>query len=86
MICANVAFWALFGAHLITMATFGYTKSRIRGRKKARHEWRTQGPHGTNADGPTCMGWSGRPDLNWRPLRPERSALAKLSYAPKQHR
>lgn len=28
------------------------------------------------------LGWSGRPDLNWRPLRPERSALAKLSHAP----
>ena len=25
---------------------------------------------------------SGREDLNFRPLRPERSALAKLSYAP----
>ena len=25
---------------------------------------------------------SGRQDLNLRPLRPERSALAKLSYAP----
>ena len=25
---------------------------------------------------------SGREDLNLRPLRPERSALAKLSYAP----
>src|SRR5690606_5311327 len=30
------------------------------------------------------LGWSGRPDLNWRPLRPERSALTKLSYAPIQ--
>ena len=27
-------------------------------------------------------GKSGRLDLNQRPLRPERSALAKLSYAP----
>ena len=26
---------------------------------------------------------SGRQDLNLRPLRPERSALAKLSYSPK---
>ncbi len=26
---------------------------------------------------------SGRHDLNMRPLRPERSALARLSYAPK---
>jgi hypothetical protein len=26
--------------------------------------------------------WSGREDLNLRPLRPERSALAKLSHAP----
>jgi hypothetical protein len=26
--------------------------------------------------------WSGRQDLNLRPLRPERNALAKLSYAP----
>ena len=25
---------------------------------------------------------SGRQDLNLRPLRPERSALAKLSYSP----
>ena len=29
---------------------------------------------------------SGRKDLNLRPLRPERSALAKLSYAPIQAR
>ena len=31
---------------------------------------------------------SGRQDLNLRPLRPERSALAKLSYSPitKSHR
>jgi hypothetical protein len=28
------------------------------------------------------QGWSGRQDLNLRPLRPERNALAKLSYAP----
>ena len=27
--------------------------------------------------------WSGREDLNLRPLRPERNALAKLSYAPR---
>lgn len=27
--------------------------------------------------------WSGRQDLNLRPLRPERNALAKLSYAPR---
>ena len=27
-------------------------------------------------------GESGREDLNLRPLRPERSALAKLSYSP----
>ena len=26
--------------------------------------------------------WSGREDLNLRPLRPERSALARLSHAP----
>ncbi len=31
-----------------------------------------------------CQGeqWSGRQDSNLRPLRPERNALAKLSYAP----
>ncbi len=28
---------------------------------------------------------SGRQDLNLRPLRPERSALAKLSYSPKSY-
>ena len=28
---------------------------------------------------------SGRQDLNLRPLRPERSALAKLSYSPKNY-
>jgi len=26
--------------------------------------------------------WSGRPDLNRRPQRPERCALAKLRYSP----
>ena len=30
--------------------------------------------------------WSGRQDLNLRPLRPERNALAKLSYAPGDYR
>ena len=29
---------------------------------------------------------SGRQDLNLRPLRPERSALAKLSYSPRGKR
>ena len=29
--------------------------------------------------------WSGRPDLNRRPLGPEPSALAKLSHAPTRH-
>src|SRR3989304_7041678 len=35
-----------------------------------------------------CIGLykSGREDLNLRPLRPERSALAKLSYSPKRER
>jgi hypothetical protein len=26
--------------------------------------------------------WSGRPDSNWRPPRPERGALTRLRYAP----
>ena len=30
------------------------------------------------------LGKSGRHDLNMRPLRPERSALARLSYAPRE--
>ena len=28
------------------------------------------------------VNWSDRQDLNLRPLRPERSALARLSYGP----
>ena len=34
----------------------------------------------------TCYDLSGRQDLNLRPLRPERSALAKLSYSPVKKR
>jgi hypothetical protein len=34
------------------------------------------------AEGLIAMEKSGRLDLNQRPLRPERSALARLSYAP----
>ena len=33
-------------------------------------------------ENPAPEGKSGRHDLNVRPLRPERSALARLSYAP----
>jgi hypothetical protein len=49
-------------------------------------ERRTHNPLvvGSNPTGPTNFGekWSGRRDLNPRPLGPEPSALAKLRYVP----
>jgi hypothetical protein len=51
------------------------------GQESPRHLlWRSQAPQ--NPEALTWFSWSGCPDLNRGPLRPERSALTKLRHSP----
>ncbi len=44
--------------------------------------WDWNSPYALLAERALCLGWSGRPDSNWRPLVPQTSALTGLRHCP----